>query len=267
MTAINPAKLKMQVAALGELISQPKRFTAQLHDLLSFYSARIRQTRLENTSLTLKTYQTPKPVLLAAENEITEKLADEPDTGFALMDELWEEPWLEFRQLAIHVLGLLPGDAPDRVIRRTKAWLEDCSSEDIRRLIMIKGMSGLASVKPQESLRFIEELINSGDKENLQASLFGLEYYATNPSYRNIPLLFKYLSKILLSEATGLSKEISALLRILASRSEQETTYFLLNQLRSDCNPRILRVIRQVMDDLSQDNQALLREKMKTKRN
>ena len=267
MTAINPAKLKMQVAALGELISQPERFTARLHELLSFYSARIRQTRLANTSQILKTYQAAKPVILALENEIAEKLKDEPEAGFTLLDRLWEEYWVEFRQLAIHVLGLLPSDQPDRIIHRAQAWLEDCSSEDIRRLIMTRGMSRLANARPQESLQFIDELISSGSNENLQAALFGLEFYAKNPSYLNLPLLFNYLSKILLAETSGLSKEISALLRILASRSEQETTYFLLNQLSPDHNPRILRVIRQVMDNLSPDNQDLLREKIETYRN
>jgi len=267
MTAINPARLKMQIAALGEDLSQPDRFKAQLHELLSFYSVRIRQTRLANTSRTLKTYQAPKPVILALENEITERLEDEPEAGFALLDELWEESWIEFRQLAIHVLALLPSDQPDRITRRTQAWLENCSSEEIRRLIMTKAMSRLARDKPRESLQFIDGLISSGSKEELQAALFGLEFFAVDPSYPNLPLLFKHLSKILLAEGAGLSKEISALLRILAARSEQETTYFLLEQLVPNHNPRILRVIRQVMGDLTQDNQDLLREKINKFRN
>ena len=262
MTAINPARLKMQTAELGELISQPDQFTAQLHELLAFYSTRVRQTNLSRTPLALQTYQAPEPVILALESEVEEKLAEDPEPGLPLVDVLWKECWVEFRQLAVHALGILPPQEPALILSRIQAWLEECTSEDIRRLIMNEGLTRLADERPAESLRLIEGLISSGSSGNLQAALFGLELYAKNPAYPNLPLLFKYLSRILLAETPGLVKEISSLLRILAARSEQETTYFLIKQLGTAPTSRILRVIRQMMGNLSRENQALLREKM-----
>ncbi len=267
MTAINPARLKVQITELGELIDQPAPFIAQLHELLSFYSARVRQTSLAKTSLSLQTYQVPEPVIQALVNEIAERLAENLQAGYALADALWKENWMEFRQLAIHVLGLLPDTEPDRILHRVQVWLDDCISETIRRSIMIEGMAGLAKQKPKECLNFIQELINSESKENLQAAIFGLELFAIDPSYTNLPHVFNDLSKILLVEDIGLAKELSALIRILASRSEQETTYFLIKQLHPDNEPRTLRIIRQVLNDLSQDNQDLLRQKMEMYRN
>lgn len=262
MTAINPARLKIQIAELGELVNQPDQFTTRLHELLTFSSTRVRQTNLSRTPLTLQTYQAPEPVILALESEVEEKLAEDPEPGYRLVDVLWKERWVEFRQLAIHSLGILPPQEPDRILRRIQSWLEDCTSEDIRRLIMNEGLTRLADERPTESLKLIEELINSGSSGNLQAALFGLELYANNPAYSNLPLLYKFLSKILLAEKHGLVKEINSLLRILAARSEQETTYFLIKQLGTAPKSRILRVIRQMMDNLSQANQDLLREKM-----
>jgi hypothetical protein len=267
MTAINPARLKIQTAELGELIGLPDQFTAQLHELLSLYSTRVRQTNLSRTPLTLQTYQTPEPVILALESEIEERLAEDPEAGYSLVDALWKEFWVEFRQLAVYLNGILPIQEPDRILTRIQAWLECCTSEDIRRLIMTEGMANLAREETQLSLKFIEELIRSESKENLQAAIFGLELYVKDPSYPNLPLLFKYLSNILLIEETGLTKEISALLRILASRSEQETAYFLAKQLGVVPKSRILRVIRAVIGNLSQENQELLREKMEIFKN
>jgi len=266
MTAINPAKLKIQAADLAVLINQPDQFTAQLHELCSFYSARVRQTSLTRTSLNLHTYRIPEPVMPTLVHEITESLGDDHQISFELMDALWQENWLEFRQLAILLLSLLPHPEPDSILDKAQSWLDSCNSEEIRQSVMSEGLGGLARQKPRVFLAFIQDLISSASKDNLQAAIYGLASLAKDPSYTNLPLLFKHLSKILLTEERGLAKEISALVRVLASRSEQETTYFLVKQLQPDCNPRILRVIRGVMDGLSKENQALLREKMESYR-
>jgi len=267
MTAINPARLKIQTAELGELIGQEDQFVARLHDLLVFYSARVRQTSLSRTPLTLQAYQVPEPVIQTLESEIADRLEGDGEAGYSLVEALWKERWVEFRRLAVHVLGILPTEEPDRILRQIQIWLEKCNSEDIRRLIMTEGMTRLASEKPEQSLHFLEELISSGSKENHQAALFGLEMFAKKTSYANLPLLYRFLSQILLGEETGLVKEISTLLLALASRSEQEVTYFLIKQLVTPSKPRILRVIRQVMRQLNPENQRLLREKMETFKN
>ena len=262
MTAINPARLKIQTAELGELIGQTDQFVPRLHDLLVFYSARVRQTSLSKTPLTLQSYQVPEPVIQALENEIADRLEGDSEAGYSLVEALWKERWVEFRRLAVHVLGILPTEEPDRILRQIQFWLEKCNSEDIRRLIMTEGLARLASERPEQSLHFLEELISSGSKENHQAALFGLELFAKKTSYANLPLLYRFLSQILLGGETGLVKEISTLLLVLASRSEQEVTYFLIKQLVPPSKPRIYRVIRQVMRQLSPENQHLLREKM-----
>ncbi|HDD55769.1 MAG TPA: hypothetical protein ENG59_05965 [Chloroflexi bacterium] len=264
MTAINPARLKIQTAELGELVGQAEIFVPRLHEMLFFYSARVRQTDLSTTLLTLRTYQVPEPVIQALEREIAERLEGDAEVGYSLADALWRERWVEFRRLAVHVLGILPTEEPNRILRKIRDWLEKCNSEGIRRMILTEGMARLASEKPDQSIHFLEELINSGSKESHQAALFGLESFAKNPSYANLPVLFGLLSQILLREEIGLVKEISALLLALASRSEQEVTFFLIKQLVPASKPRIYRVIRQVMRQLSPENQHLLHEKMES---
>lgn len=262
MTAINPARLKIQTAELGELIRQPDEFKSRLHDLLDFYSARVRQTNLSSTPLRLQTYQAPQPVLQALELEIAGSLEENPEAGFPLLDALWVERWVEFRQLAIYLLGILPCYDPAPILERVRSWLEACSSEEIRHLIMIQGMSKLAQEKPQQCLAFIEDLIKSGSKADHQAALFGLEIFATNSAFLNLPLIYRYLSHILATEETGLRKEIRNLLETLIIRSEQETTYFLGQQLAVAAKPRIERVTRQVLGQLSPTNQQFLRLKL-----
>ncbi len=201
-------------------------------------------------------------MILALENELAERLAGNSEAGFPLVDALWNEYWLEFRQIAVQVLGILPTNQPDRILDRILKWLDKCSSEDIRRMIMTEGLNNLASESPDQCITLIEKLISRYDKGNHQAALFGLCMFARSPSYLNLPILYRNLARILETEGNGLIKEISALLRILINRSEQETTFFLIKQIDLAYQPRFNRVIRQVINNLSQDNQIPLREKM-----
>lgn len=262
MTAINPARLKLQTAELGQLIDQPDQFIVRLHDLLNFYSGRVRQTHLSRAPLRLQTYQVPEPVLQAMELEIAEQIAEDPKAGYPLTDGLWTERWVEIRRLAIYLLGILPTEDPNQIISRIQTWLEACTSEDIRHRIMTEGMTKLAQEKPDQCLAFIQNMISSGSKTNHQAALFGLEFFAQNTTFPNLPLIYRYLSQILQSEEKGLVKEINDLLKVLVVRSQQETTYFLGQQVGLASKPRILRVIRGVIHQLSPANQQFLKKKL-----
>ena len=126
MTAINPARLKIQCAELSENYSNPAKFIPGLHDLLGFYAARIRQTSLSRIPLTLQAYQVPAPVLRALVIELENYLEEDPSLGLKLIDTLWKEEWVEFRQLAIICLGDLPPFDPEQILDRIKFWLKSC---------------------------------------------------------------------------------------------------------------------------------------------
>ncbi len=264
MTAINPARLKIQCADLCENFSYPEKFLSGLHDLLAFYAARIRQTSLTRTPLTMQTYQVPSPVLWALINELEDLLNDEPEISLQLIDALWEVEWNEFRQLAIICLGKVPPLKPENILDRVKSWLENCTAENIRRKIMTRGLVRLAEEKPKVVFGFFGDLVRSGSNKDHQAALFGLLAFAANQNFDNLPVIYTLLAEILQTEETGLVKEITALLRTLGKRSEQETAYFLERQVAAAAKPRIFRVTRQVMGQFNQENQALLRDALKT---
>ena len=259
MTAINPARLKIQCAELSENYSSPAKFISGLHDLLGFYAARIRQTDLSRTPLTLQAYQVPAPVLRALVNELEEYLAEKPSLGLKLIDALWKEDWVEFRQLAIICLGDLPPFDPEQILNRVKSWLDDCTAEDIRRRIMTRGLIHLAEENSKAIFRFIGDLISSGTKLNQQAALFGLLAFGENPDFDNLPVIFGLLAEILQNEESVLIKEITALLKVLQKQSEQETAYFLERQLSTAAKPRIFRITRQVLPEFNPENRSMLK--------
>ncbi len=263
MTAINPAKLKIQCAGLSEYYAEPARFVSGLHDLLAFYSARIRQTSLSRTPLTLQTYQVPAPVLRALKIELEEYLNSDPNQGLKLVENLWQEEWVEFRQLSIILLGNLPTTKPEALLDHIQYWIKSCTAEDIRNLIMTQGLGRLREEKLKQVLDFFKDLIQNGKKSNTQAALFGLLPVVENPAFDNLPVIYNLLAEILLVEETGLVKEITTLLSSLQDRSEQETTYFLVRQLSAAAKPRIFRVVRQVIPKFRAENQAVLKDALR----
>jgi hypothetical protein len=262
MTAINPAKLKIQCAELGELFQYPPRFISGLHDLLAFYDARIRQTSLSQAPLSMKTYQVPAPVLRALELELGDVLDKNPDQGFNLVDALWQEEWLEIRQLAVNLLGLLPTSTPESILERIQTWMNNCTSENLKRQIMTRAMARLADEKPSQVLAYLKSLASSDSQSNRQGALFGLVLFAEDPDFDNLPVVYNILRNILLIEETVYIKEITTLINLLQMKSDQETAYFLVRQVATASKPRIFRVIRQVLGTFTEESQQLLREKL-----
>jgi hypothetical protein len=262
MTAINPARLKIQCAELVESFRDLPRFISELHDLLAFYGARIRQTSLSQSPLTLQTYQVPAPVLRDLVLELSGSIDKNPEQGLLMVDALWQEEWLEFRQLGVSLLGYLPTSAPERILDRIQIWIKNCTSEDLKRLIMTSAMARLVDEKPSHVLEFLKSLAANDARADRQSALLGLVPIAEDPNFDNLPVIYNILRDILQIDETVFTKEISGLIHSLQKKSDQETAYFLVRQMALASKPRIFRVIRQVLPLFSEESQQLLRENL-----
>ena len=265
MTAINPARLKIQCAKLAAYYQNPEEFIPGLHDLLGFYASRIQITALNRTPLTLQPYQVAPPVLRAVEAELDPYLNTHPSYGLLLVDALWEEEWFEFRQLAIILIGNIPPINPDPIFIRIRKWLSTSTTESIRSLLLNRGTKRLKAEKPDLVLSFYKDLLQKPTKRNCQAVLHGLMQFAADLEFLNMPVLYSLLADILLVEEKGLIKEIQELLGLLIDRSEQETTYFLNQQLSSASKPRITRVTRGLLPLFSEENQNTLKASLQSR--
>jgi hypothetical protein len=264
MTAINPARLKIQSAELSEYYSDPDSFISRLHDLLDFYAIRVRQTGISKPNILLQSYQVPPPVLRALGRELNEPLNSHPSQGLLLIDALWEEEWLEIRTLAVNLLGALPPVNPESVFKRIRSWLSSKQSGSVRHILTTRGVNRLSRENPELVLEFFQDLLSTPNKENYQAVLSGMIPFAQDQTFENLPLMYKLLDKILLVEEKGLIKEILAVLIILIKRSEVETLYFLERQVVVASKPRILRVTRQILPYFSEGNQSALKKTLES---
>jgi len=264
MTAINPARLKIQCVELSELYSDPDKFIKGLHELFDFYAVRVRKSGITRTALLLQSYQVSPPVLRALEQELIDPLNTQPSQGLILIDALWEQEWVETRTLAVSLLGSIPPINPASIFKRIKPWISSSKSDLIRSMLTTRGVTRLSKENPELVLNFFHELSSSPTKGNCQAVLFGLVPFASDHNFDNLPRLYKLLDRILLVEEKGLVKEILVILKTLIKRSELESLYFLERQLSTASKPRIFRVTHQILPSFSVQNQASLKETLKS---
>ncbi len=263
MTAINPARLKIQCVELSELYSDPEQFIRGLHELFDFYAIRVRKSGIARNPLLLQSYQVSPPVMRALELELIDPLNTQPSQGLILIDALWEQEWVETRTLAVSLLGSIPPINPASIYKRIKSWISSCKSDVIRSILTTRGVTRLSIENPELVLNFFHELLSPPTKGNCQAVLFGLVPFAGDQNFDNLPRLYQLLDSILLVEEKGLIKEILILLKTLIKRSEQESLYFLERQLYTASKPRIFRVTRQILPSFSTQDQASLKETLK----
>jgi hypothetical protein len=254
--------MKIQVARLGEKLRQPEAFVRDLHNLMDFYADRTRRSgQFGEPPPLLATYKTPAPVLRQLEREIA-PLAAEPAAALALVDALWAEPVIEFRRLAIILLGRIPPTPPEPVLDRIQAWVAAQPENIILDALLEHGLARIRQETPKVYFPLVEAWLNAHEIFPRQAGLRALSYLLTDPNFENLPAVSRLILPWIRSTPADLRTDLVAVLRGLAGRFPQEASYLLKQNLASE-RPDTLWLARQVLNDLPEEIQASLRETLR----
>lgn len=228
MPAIQPQRLKQQAADLSKYFSDPEQFVRLLDALLSQYAERaIRSGQVGEPSSLLQKYGVPPPTLRYILLAVSPYAKSDPVRVLALCDRLWQEPNLEFRSLAIGILGKISADEASQVVARVKNWSQQ---ESDRRLILNALDDGLATVRKSHSdlvLALAQEWLDEPDLALQKLGLMGLLSLVSDPDFENLPIFFKLLTPIVVNIKAELRPELLDIMLVLARRSPPETAYFL----------------------------------------
>ena len=275
MPAIQPARMKIQVALLGEKSRQPEAFVRELHRLLDFYADRThRPGQFGEPPPLLATYKTPLPVMRQIEREIATLAADPPSAGgpstagsfstaFNLVDALWAEAFLEFRRLAITLLGRIPPTPPEPVIERVRAWIATNPENLIQEAILEHGLARIRQETPAQFYPLVEDWLRAEAVYPRQAGLRALSYLVQDTGYENIPAVLRLILPWIRATPAPLRQEVLSVLRALAGHFPQEASYILRQNLSGD-RPDTIWLARQTLNDFPPEIQSSLREVLRT---
>jgi hypothetical protein len=261
MPAIQIARLRLQIAKLGESLSNPPVFLQNLHDLLYFYADRtFRPGQTSNRVSLTPAYQAPAPVLREIEETINTYLAANRQQGLALLDTLWADNYLEPRLLAVRALGKLPPDSLNSVIERIRAWAQPGEEKQILEAILNDGTARLRQAAPQVLLDLIGEWLQSSQTTSQMIGLQALLSLLRDPLFENLPAVFRLLSPMLETAQSNLQPILLEIIRTSRERSPAETIHLLRQVLTTSRSPNTRRLARRAMNHFTPPEQNSLRE-------
>ncbi len=260
MPAVSLSKLKTQVDLLLRLWQQPDELVQNLAKMLEYYSDQLYQAA-EQTRQTpsLPAYRVPAVILRQLELELGRAAAADPQQGLAVAESLWQQNFLEMRQLSASILGALPAAVFPAVIRRLSSW----SSTDIPSDVSIN-LLGRASrqMRRLASNQWLEVIRNWLQKSEPALQILGLHALVSlveDTEFTNLPPIFSTLSPMIQNSPPNLAAELLPLLNALCRRSPAETTYLFRKIAATSPRPETLRLLRRALPALPLENQQSLK--------
>ena len=261
MPAVNPAQLRIKAASLAEKVDQPRQFVRDVHDLLSFYANRVHQAGESGAPPpAIDSYHVSPQVLRIMERELKGVIEDHPAEGLLLVDQLWEEEWLETRLLACGLLSHAGTQRSDEILARVQSWMWECQDDILLKAVLDRALSPIRSHEVEAYYSLLDDLHGQQGEDNQRILLHLLLPLVDEPSFQDLPAVFKYLKPILQSESEDMLSDLSRLIRRLVRRSEQEAMFFLLHQIPTAPHPKITRAIRRSLPAFSPDSRERLKK-------
>lgn len=268
MPAIQLARLKIQAARLAERFADPAAFVRGLHDLLDAYADRAyRPGREGEPPPLLVSYNTPPPVLRQALVEVEPLAAQDRGAGLALCDALWQQPYYEFRLLAIQLLGKVEPEPEAELLERARAWAVPGTELRLLKALFLHGLARLRQASPERFLGLAQRWLVSEEAFNRHLGLLALQALLSEPEFENIPALFHAITPLVRAAPTPLRPDLQEVIELLARRSPGETAFFLRQNLAMEMdNPGTAWLTRHCLHAFPGEFQASLRAALRRPR-
>ena len=232
MPAIQLARLKIQSAELVTRFNDPAAFVRGLHDLLDFYADRTRKPGQSGEPPPLiKSYNVPRPVLRQIKTDLSPSVVMDRESALVLCDALWAEPYLEFRVLAVNILGLVPPDPPDDDLERINVWAVPGIEDRLLNALVKEGLIEVSKSTPERYLSQLEEWLAAEDDLSLRVGLKAISMMLADRDFENLPKIFRLLAPLVRTSPSQLRPDLLDVIQSLAKRSPNETAFFLRQNL------------------------------------
>jgi DNA alkylation repair enzyme len=264
MPAIHPARLKQQASDLASRFGEPATFVRHLHLLLDRYTDHThRKGQPGEISALLSAYKAPPQVMRQLWIELQPFIRDHPDQVLALCDALWSEPNVDMRMLSAHLLGSLPVEQSEMVVKRLKLWVGEGLEQRMLDGLLDLGLAGMKRAAPTMLLDLISAWMASPEISDRQAGLRALLVLVDKPIGEYLPSIFRILTPFIRIAPPRLRPDILAVIATIAQSSPSEMAYVLHQNLTTPDNPDTAWVIRQVLLEFPKDVRQGLRQALK----
>jgi len=266
MAAVQPARLKKEIAALDLSLEQPAELIVSLVGLVERYADRSRvKGRIGAPASGLPEFYTPASVLNEIILAFTPLLQSRPIAMLAVIDLLWAQPTLEARLIAVSLAAGLPQDSHPEAEGRLVKWLQPDLDEILARALLKDLMIKVYAVHPADLRSLLEQWLTSPAAGAQSAfawrnlGILALEVLAEHGDFDSLPgvltLVGRVIEEIEYSEKSRLLPIFSSLI----GRSPGEVFAFFRQHLALKNRPALSWLVRRCFDDFSPGSRAELR--------
>ncbi len=264
MPAIQPARLKIQSAELAAQSNDPPAFVRRLYDLLEFYANRTYRPGQAGTPKPLtQTYNVPLPVMRQVMQDLAPRIAAAPAEMLPLCTALWQEPVLEFRQLAAEVLGRLPRELSQAGQALLTTWVRNNPDQQALASLLETSTQRQRKEQPDQVVQLTVSWLKSDALVLRRSGLWLIGVLAADADFANLPALYSLLTPLLRQPPSALRLDLITTLTILARRSPRETAHFFREILALPSNADTAWIIRRILPEFSPELQTSLRIALK----
>lgn len=265
MPAIQPARLKHQVAELSRAFRQPEFFIRQLHDILSLYTDHTHKPGQSGKPRSLiPAYNVPLPVMRQIMTELKPVVRANKDDSLNLSDMLWLQPYWETRSLAASILGQVISEDYAPVLERLTGWLSEELEDQMIDLILENATVQLRSNQTGMLFNWIKNYLSSTKKYEPNMAIRLLSILVRENDLENLPAIFKLINPQLRKIPQALRLDLIDLVSELVRRSPGETAYILRMNITNENSPDTAWIIRQVINIFPTSHQESLRAAMRS---
>lgn len=264
MPAINPSRLRFQITGLIYFFQSPPEFHHRLRDFFSQYANLTLRfgDSIQSRSLS-PMYHLPPPIIRQLELDLKPHINGDPTAALAIADELWKDEYFEVQQIALFILGITPLDDPEPILERLHQWLTPELDHALTIYLFSTGTLRLQTAFPDIWESFIKSYLTQDDPEMIAIGLNGLAEGLTNPTFKNLPAIFRLVSPFIREPQREHIRELAHLIEALAKRSSTETAFFLRQALSVSESPETRRLIKQCLPLFPESIQQDLKSSLK----
>ena len=260
MSAINLQRLRTQLKLLLPQIGNLIEFVYGLREIYNFYADHTHPVGEPPTGVfSLPAFNTPTVLNREVMQTLTPYCENEPDLILELIDQLWQEPEVELRQLAAQLLGKLPPAKFESVIDRIRAWSEAAINTELLPYLHRYASVNIREHTPQRWLDLLYEWETSERKWLAKLAIEGIIPLIDDENFENLPALFTFITPLIINPSTEYQFDLLTVIKHLAQRSEVETVYFLKKAISLSTDPGMPRFIRRALEFFSPEMQTSLR--------
>jgi len=260
MPSIDLVRFRFHIIDLLDEFSDPGRFTKTFHEILDLYSRRSLKPGLTSLPVSLlPTFNCHPQVMKLIISGINPGIHEYPQQAIAIADYLWEDSYLESRELSTTILGLLPEEFAANVEDHILKWAHPDVDKASLDMLLKNAIKTIQSTHPERLEDLVYSFLHFQDPEYHTVGLKMMENLIRNPGFSRIPSLFKLISPFILEETDQLTQINTGLVvAALVERTPVETVFFLKQLLALTPGKGIEKTIRRFLPSFPEEIQKNL---------